>query len=32
VVEACEHTQSIGARPDGRSETVTMTIKMSDDE
>jgi colicin import membrane protein len=32
VVEAVEHTQSIGARPDGRSETVTMTIKMSDDE
>ncbi len=32
VIEAVEHTRSIGARPDGRSESVTMTIKMSDDE
>lgn len=32
VIEAVEHTRSIGERPDGRSEAVTMTIKMSDDE
>jgi colicin import membrane protein len=32
VVEACERTQSIGARPDGRSETVEMTFKMREDE
>jgi colicin import membrane protein len=32
VIEAVEHTRSIGARPDARSESVTMTIKMSDDE
>jgi colicin import membrane protein len=32
VVEACEHTRSIGARPDGRSETVEMTFKMREDE
>jgi colicin import membrane protein len=32
VIEAVEHTRSIGERPDGRSESVTMTIKMSDDE
>jgi colicin import membrane protein len=32
VIEAVEHTRSIGPRPDARSEPVTMTIKMSDDE
>ncbi len=32
VVEACEHTHSIGPRPDGRSETVLMTFKMREDE
>lgn len=32
VIEAVEHTRSIAARPDGRSESVTMTIKMSDEE
>ena len=32
VIEAVEHTRSIGPRPDARSESVTMTIKMSDDE
>jgi colicin import membrane protein len=32
VVEACQRTQSIGARPDGRSETVEMTFKMREDE
>jgi colicin import membrane protein len=32
VIEACEHTRSIGARPDGRSETVQMTFKMREDE
>jgi colicin import membrane protein len=32
VIDAVEHTRSIGPRPDGRSESVTMTIKMSDDE
>jgi TonB family protein len=32
VIEAVEHTRSIGARPDSRSESVTMTIKMSEDE
>ncbi len=32
VLEACERTQSVGPRPDGRSETVQMTIKMRDEE
>ncbi len=32
VIEACEHTPSVGARPDGRSETVQMTFKMREDE
>jgi colicin import membrane protein len=32
VIEAVEHTRAVGPRPDGRSESVTMTIKMSDDE
>jgi colicin import membrane protein len=32
VIEAVEHTRSIGPRPDARSEAVTMTIKMSEDE
>jgi colicin import membrane protein len=32
VVEACEHTRPIGARPDGRSETVEMTFKMREEE
>ncbi len=32
VVAACERTRSIGARPDGRSETVQMTFKMREDE
>jgi colicin import membrane protein len=32
VVAACNRTQSIGPRPDGRSETVQMTFKMHDDE
>ncbi len=32
VLDACEHTHSIGARPDGRSETVVMTFKMREDE
>jgi colicin import membrane protein len=32
VIEAVEHTRSIGPRPDARSESVTMAIKMSDDE
>jgi colicin import membrane protein len=32
VIEACEHTRSIGPRPDGRSETVQMTFKMHEDE
>ena len=32
VLEACEHTHSIGPRPDGRSETVQMTFKMREDE
>jgi colicin import membrane protein len=32
VIEACEHTRSIGARPDGRSEMVQMTFKMREDE
>ncbi len=32
VLEACRHTRSIGARPDGRSETVEMTFKMREDE
>lgn len=31
VVDACEHTRPIGARPDGRSETVQMTFKMRED-
>jgi colicin import membrane protein len=32
VLEACEHTRSIGPRPDGRSEMVQMTFKMRDEE
>ncbi|HZZ18842.1 MAG TPA: energy transducer TonB [Opitutaceae bacterium] len=32
VVEACQHTRSIGARPDGKSETVSFTFKMREDE
>jgi colicin import membrane protein len=32
VIEACRRTQSIGPRPDGRSETVFMTFKEKDDE
>jgi colicin import membrane protein len=32
VIEACEHTHSIGPRPDGRSEMVQMTFKMREDE
>jgi TonB family protein len=32
VVDACEHTRSIGPRPDGRSETVSFTFKMHEDE
>jgi len=32
VVQACERTHSIGARPDGKSETVQMTFKMREDE
>lgn len=32
VIEACERTRSIGARPDGHSETVQMTFKMHEDE
>jgi len=32
VLEACEHTRSIGPRPDGRSEMVQMTFKMREDE
>jgi colicin import membrane protein len=32
VVEACRQTRSIGARPDGRSETVQMAFKMREDE
>jgi colicin import membrane protein len=32
VIEACEHTRSIGPRPDGRSETVSFTFKMKEDE
>jgi colicin import membrane protein len=32
VLEACEHTHSIGPRPDSRSETVQMTFKMREDE
>jgi colicin import membrane protein len=32
VLEACEHTHSIGPRPDRRSEIVQMTFKMREDE
>jgi TonB family protein len=32
VVEACEHTHSVGPRPDGKSETVSFTFKMREDE
>lgn len=32
VLEACRHTQSIGPRPDGRSEMVEMTFRMREDE
>jgi len=32
VIEACEHTGSIGARPDGQSEKVTMTMRIREDE
>lgn len=32
VIEACEHTTSIGARPDGQSEKVTMTMRIREDE
>ncbi|HEY5227283.1 MAG TPA: energy transducer TonB [Opitutaceae bacterium] len=32
VIDACEHTRSIGPRPDGRSETVSFTFKMREDE
>jgi|CZKI01.1.fsa_nt_gi TonB family protein len=32
VIEACEHTHSIGPRPDGKSEMVQMTFKMREDE
>lgn len=32
VIEACEHTPSIGPRPDGRSDTVEMTFKMSEEQ
>jgi colicin import membrane protein len=32
VVEACERTHSIGARPDGRSESQTFTFRMREDE
>jgi colicin import membrane protein len=32
VVEACEHTRSVGPRPDGKSDTVKMTFKMQEDE
>ena len=32
VLGACERTHPIGARPDGRSETVEMTFRMREDE
>ena len=32
VIEAFEHTRSIGPRPDGRTETETMLFKLHDDE
>jgi TonB family protein len=32
VIEACQHTRSIGPRPDGKSETVSFTFKMREDE
>ncbi len=32
VIQACEHAHSIGPRPDGRSEMVTFTFKMREDE
>jgi colicin import membrane protein len=32
VIEAFEHTRSIGPRPDGRTETETMLFKMHDEE
>jgi TonB family protein len=32
AIEACEHTRSIGARPDGRSDTVLMTFRMREDD
>ena len=32
VIEACEHTHSVGPRPDGKSEMVQMTFKMREDE
>ena len=32
VIEACEHTHSIGPRPDRKSEMVQMTFKMREDE
>jgi colicin import membrane protein len=32
VIDACEHTHSVGDRPDGKSEPVTFTFKMREDE
>jgi TonB family protein len=32
VLDAIEHTRSIGPRPDGKSETVSFTFKMREDE
>jgi colicin import membrane protein len=32
VIEACEHTRTIGPRPDGQSDTVKMTFRMHEDE
>jgi len=32
VIQACEHAHPIGPRPDGRSEMVTFTFKMREDE
>ena len=32
AIEACEHTRSIGARPDARSDTVLMTFRMREED
>jgi colicin import membrane protein len=32
VIEACEHAHSIGSRPDGKSETIQLTVHLRDAE